>query len=285
MKRHTFAGIVYMLLANTIFAGADAELVGPNTPAGPSQNPRLCVPAAGNVFFHGLLNTDKASGPAAPILYPAPNLAGFLAAIATQGVIVGSAISAQKMKQKSEADNVLNPYEEVLSRFTLNDLYLRCVGTEIGRSQKIGIEDKQHPEHGLHIEASPSFAMTQDEKAIILTNEVIVRGSTEAAPILFQGTIKVVPKPAVADDIKIYWNSEDGENLKRLSAELFADSLYAALDLSRTSKFVTADTFKTLRYQEGSSLKFERGQLISESCDRIIMKTLRGAILVVPGSC
>lgn len=283
MRWPTLAMGAYIIFSNAAIAEGETDLPV-SVAAADAASPRLCVPAAGSVSFHGLLNTDKAGGPGAPIMYPAPNMAGLLAAIATHGIIVESAKSAEKARMKTEADRVLEPYEPVLSRFTIDDLYRRCVDTDLGRSEKILIEEKPGISTGIRIEANPSFTMTQDEKAIILTNDVTVRGAEQGMPVLFQGSIRVVPKPVNSGDIKTYWSGNEGTNLKKQSAELLANSLFVALQLSKSS-FGTTDIFKTFRYQEGDSRKFERGQLISEGCERTIIKTLRGNILVFPGEC
>ena len=49
-----------------------------------------------NVVFHGVVSFDKAGGPGAQFLNPAPNLAGMVAAVLTHGIIVESSKSAQK---------------------------------------------------------------------------------------------------------------------------------------------------------------------------------------------
>lgn len=228
---------------------------------------------------------DKAGGPNTQLMYPAPNLAGFIAAIATHAVLVGNEKSSQKQKILAEADYVLSPYQSVLGLFTLEDLFKRCTMKNGKRQITLTTVEKSQADIGPIVEASPSYSMTQDQKAILLSNDIVLRGVKEGSSNFFKGTIKVVSKPAPDGDMPEYWMHSEGENLKNVSARLLADSIDVAFQLSGNQDSSSTAPFRTFRYPEGGSEKMERGQAISESCEQIILKTLRGEILVVPGRC
>lgn len=43
-----------------------------------------------------------------------------------------------------------------------------------------------------------------------------------------------------------------------------------------------ADRQKTFRYFQGGEKKFERGNLVKDDCDRLIIRNLRGGLISIP---
>jgi hypothetical protein len=44
------------------------------------------------------------------------------------------------------------------------------------------------------------------------------------------------------------------------------------------------EPFRTVRYQEGSVERMERAQVIREACGQVVLRTLRGNLMAVPGA-
>ena len=78
------------------------------------------------------------------------------------------------------------------------------------------------------------------------------------------------------------WLADQGKRLKEISAWLFSESLKIAMSAAYSGADTTEQPVRTIRYFEGSAEKMERAQVISEQCGRMVIKTLRGALMSVP---
>lgn len=234
------------------------------------------------VPYKGVVSFDKAGQGAAGMLYPAPNALGFLAGIITHGLIVESAKNSQKEKMRSSADQVLVPYQSVLSKFTSRELMQRGLKIVLLGGDKALTDNSESFEPGWLIKATPEFSIAQDQTAIILDNMITIEtlGSLPAATI--QNHIRVVSTSRDEPNITNFWIENEGGKLKEESAALFAQSLEIALHAMRYSSVETNKPFITFRYSEGQVEKMERGQLLYKTCDHIVIKNLRGWLMSIP---
>lgn len=219
------------------------------------------------------------------MLYPAPNAIGLFAAVLTRGLLVESAKQDQKKKFQSEADKVLLPYLETLSQYTSKDLMRRGLEmTSIGGHKEL-LDEKAAPQGEWLISSVPLFSFTQDQRAIVLDNVVSIAKSAMPEVPAFQGAIRVVSPAKRDDDLAKFWTANQGERLKSETAGLFAESLDIALAEVVGSFEKAASNFRTVRYFEGDTEKIERAQIVSERCDRLVLRTLRGSLMSVPAIC
>lgn len=96
----------------------------------------------------------------------------------------------------------------------------------------------------------------------------------------FARSIRIVSH-AVAppgEDGELPWLANDGLRLIEESERLLAD---IAIRDSESAPEATP-LHKTIRYPEGGIERMERGELVSEECDRKLIRTLRGGLLSVP---
>jgi hypothetical protein len=126
------------------------------------------------------------------------------------------------------------------------------------------------------------YSLTQDQRAIVLDNTVAFYPEGGSKAPVYQNTVRVVSQPRTEEDLAAYWSGEDGEKLKAEASALLAESLRIALAETRRGEADAALVQKTFRYPEGSSERIERAGMVSESCDRLVLKTLRGWMLSVP---
>lgn len=135
------------------------------------------------------------------------------------------------------------------------------------------------------LESTPIFYISQDHSTIILENIVMVHkpGTPEAVP--SKCVIKVVSRPQEGPEPTERWIANQGEQLKAESADLLAESFNLALSSITDESSYANNAYKTVRYHEGDTEKMVRGQLITESCERVIVKTLRGIFLSAPRRC
>lgn len=236
----------------------------------------LRLPKDDRVAFRGVLSLDGAGLPNHQLLYPAPNAVGLLAAVLTHSLISGSAQESQKNKLQEEADAVLVPYRGILDSFGAEELMRRSLvlmsapGTR--RLAPSGVEAPGA------LDTGAQFYMTQDQKAVILDNVIV--GLKSAAPVPAPLVVRVVSDPRPEQNIQEHWSADNGERLKSEAARLFADSLQVAL--RHGSQSVDAIAQRTVRYMEGGGEKMERAHVVSRTCTRVVMISLRGALMSVP---
>lgn len=256
------------------------------------------VPQAATVPFRGMVNADRAGMAGGPVLYPAPGLAGFLAAIATHGVLVESSRSSEKSRQQVEADRVLEPYARTLSELSHGDLLERALAGLNLPPGAARLAAADATPTGWVLESLPTFTMSQDRSALVLDNAVVVYAADQVKTPRLQTLVRVVSHlrkpaetpampaslaPAASDAGKVTFAapSDDGQ-VVRDSVDLMATSLRVVLDeLARDGAPAEAKP-RTFRYREGATARMERGQLVQYRCDRLVIRTLRGWLMSVP---
>lgn len=243
----------------------------------------LRVPDADGISFQGQANRDGAGGGTAQIMYPAPNMAGFIAALVTHGLINESSKTAERQRIQEQANRILEPYAEILSTLSYRALIEHASGKIDKASSPELIGSADSSSRTWIMEVTPLYVMTPDQRAIILDNtvRVFVNGSKNPS---YARVIRVVSPPLAAtseEAIIKAWKDDDGARIRGASSDLLAESLKIALfDVSSTQ---TADErHRTFRYREGGFERIERAQLVSEQCDRQVLRTLRGWLLSIP---
>jgi hypothetical protein len=232
-------------------------------------DPGIRLPKDERVAFQGVVSFDNAGSSSNAMLYPVP-LAGLPAALLTHGLLIESEKDRQKEKLRKAADKVLDPLAPVLSAFKHPELLERALP-----------KMTQRLVDGTFIESAPVFFMTQDQSAIIVDNAVSIYASSAAQKPKYQNAIRAVSRAHEGDDLAALWTAENGERLKDQSASLFAESLDVAL-AHAFGGAAGANAHRTIRYMEGRSEKMERAQILSQSCDRLVLRTLRDSLMSVP---
>jgi hypothetical protein len=287
--------VCVQVLAGAACAGA----VEDGVPAAESSGPlriealELRVPKDRLVSFSGVVSYDAAGGRPGYMAYPAPDPISAVAGLVTHGVIVGFQRKHEKSQIREAANEVLAPYEAVLERFTNADLMRRALDAlEIeGNKALISATDAAVP--GVLVECRPAFFMTQDGRALVLENSIVVRrieakavtkGAASVVATANPTTVKVVgsPLPEADSNIEAYWMAEEGDALQTASVNLLRDSLILALQDVHGPAAAYAADFRTVRYREGGAEKIERARILNESNSRLVLRNLRGWILSVP---
>ena len=242
----------------------------------------LRLPPQETVVFRGALVSDGGNAGAYPGLYPAPNLAGLFAAVITHAVVADSAQARQRQQAQDAADRVLTAYRAVIAGYRHQDLMQRALDKlpDGGRGRKIVPADDKPG--GWVVDSVPLFTMTQDQQALIVDNAIAVHapGAAPDKP-AYQNVIRVVSRPHGHDNPDAYWNEADGAALKDQAALLLALSF----DVARADAAELLGQGappRTFRYAEGASERIERAQLVSEQCNRIVIRNLRGWLMSVP---
>lgn len=244
----------------------------------------LRLPQDGHVAYRGVASFDEAGTGTSSFLYPAPNAAGLLVGVLTHGLLVDSAKKKQKDNLQAAADNVLSPYRVVLDNFNYRDLMRRAVEKTLAGTNAKLIEYADNPGHEMIVEIVPIFSLTQDQKTIVLDNTIVIHMAGNVPIATYQNTARVISTPRDADDLAAFWTANDGEKLKDESAQLVAESIDIAFRCAATGVGQGGEAYRTVRYREGSAEKFERAQVLSNHCGRLLIRTLRGTLMSVPAS-
>lgn len=240
----------------------------------------LQLPAEEVVAFDGMVSYDKAGSDPYAMQYAAPNAAGFLAGLLAHALVSGSMQESERRKLREKANEVLLPYQAILADFRYPQLLADASAKIATQCSKKVLTSAQSPEDGeVVVEAHPVFSLTQDQSALVLNNWVKIRVANGTAS--YQNLLRVISGGRTLEQPVKFWGDEQGRNLKAESARLFAQSIDMALadwrDADKKEK-----AFRTVRYREGGSEKMERAQVLSEQCNQIVMRNLRGNLMSVP---
>ncbi len=213
------------------------------------------------------------------MLYPAGSPEVFIGAVLAHFFTAESIKNSQKQSLQDEADKVLNPYNEDIENFSNTALLETSLS-------KVKVRNLVHIDGTTTewiMESTPVFFMSQDESTLRLNNFLKVYSESTKDEPIYTNLIEIVSLPFDRDS-RDYWNQEVGGELKlfSVSSDLFADSIDIAIfDLENV--MVNDDSQEqTIKYYLAGSEQYERGTLISESCQRLTIRTLRGWIKSVP---
>lgn len=287
----TRAGLLAGLLLGAALAlpccAADLVEAGVVSRVVPDQTDWLVrTPAEEKVGYRGVVSFDGAGLGGTGMMYPAPSLIGFFAAVVTHGVISSSMQDSKKSKIQAEADKVLVLYQPTLDTITHRELLLQGLAKARRGASKKPVQAGEAIGASWVIETAPIFSVTQDERALVIDNAITIRAPDAPDAVLYQNVVRVVSQPRppadAASPLLAFWTANEGRMLKQESADLFAQSLDAVLVELAKGPEASPAPHRTVRYLEGGLEKIERASLAEERCDRLVLKTLRGWLMSVP---
>ena len=237
------------------------------------------------VAFHGVVSFDDAGLGAGQILY-AGGPVGLLAGVVTHALISNARRDRQREEIKATADLVLEPYADAVAHFRQQDFLERSFAVMTTTGDKLIEPGGAVSGDAWLVEYAPVFLMNQDRRALVLDNVVSIRRAAAPGEAGYRNTIRVVSLPRPADDVDAYWGFDHSANLQAESARLLALSFDVALAEARRtpSPSGSAPIQRTLRYRLGADERMERAELLVQSCERVVMRTLRGWVLSVPAA-
>jgi len=240
------------------------------------------LPKEQAVSYKGIADFDGAGAGALNMLYPAPNAAGALVAVLTHAVIADSAQSRQRRELQEAADRVLDRYRSTLARFTHDELITRAL-RQPGSSSDVRAFIDQDGGSGAALVVDPAvvFYMTQDQRALVLYAAFAIRDAAQRGDAR-NYTVRVVGHPQQLNDALVFWTADDGAELRQESALLLAQALDLALSEARAPRSSPEGRERTFRYPEGTVERMERASLVSETCERAVIRTLRGELMSIP---
>ncbi len=289
MMRITLAGIMFAALVPVLMA-APAMALEPA--AAQTHDWAVRLPNEIKVEFRGVLSNESTSGNGGAMLYPAPHIAGFVAALVTHGLLNSVTRKREESALQTAANQVLDPYRGIIGDFRYDELFQLALEQMLIQKQKykdgkvrIAVPGEAPSADWMFI-TEPVFSMTQDQRALVLDSAVVVYAPNAPAAPFYQNALRVVSAPIASDDPLVFWSEQKGQNLKTTNAQLVAMALeLAAAEVNSVTpkqSDMGGKNHRTVRYTHGKSEKMERAELLRVSCDRAVMKTLRGGVMSVP---
>jgi len=243
----------------------------------------LRIPREEKVSLAAIPNDDTVKGEPGSMLYYGPPAAALLGVVA-HGLIESHRQAKEKKNRNSMVDIVLVPYQPTLSRLTNSELMrLALQGlTTRGEKSLIGFSEPAGP--GWLIECSPKFFMTQDARALVLENSIVIHSPAASSPATFKNVVAVVgrPRERVGPDSENTWMIQEGGMLKAEIVDLTRESVDLALGELHGEFDGHAADYHTVRFAQGGAEKMERAQILKQTPQRVVLKTLRGWIMSVP---
>lgn len=200
--------------------------------------------------------------------------------------LIGQAIGTNSAKNKryeaakNEADKILEPYSEQLLKFDHGELW-HGLDKSAFTSPVHAFSDNQDRINATIIEIKPEFILTQNQKALILENNVSVYNESTPDLILYQNRYIIVSDSVDNEVIGNYWSDEEYQPFKSVGLELFNASIQL-VNKTINQSISAKEAQRTHRYLLGEQKQFERGSLVRESCDRLTIKNLHGHIVNAP---
>ncbi len=288
-KKIATLALVAGLATTQAHAAVLAEGVRLNvTPAQAAQTQDWAVrlPNETNLQFRGVLGNESAGGSGSAMLYPAPNVAGLVAALVTHGLLNSATRKREATLAQEAANKVLDPYRGLIGDLRHDDMLQLALAQRRANGKSRVAVPGEAPGADWMFVVEPVFSMTQDQNALLLDIAVVVYAPNAPAAPAYQNALRVVSAPIASDDPLVFWSENKGQNLKVVSAQLMAMALeLAANEADKSSpKEVesNATNQRTMRYLQGKSERIERAELLRVTCDRAVIKTLRGGLMWVP---
>lgn len=238
------------------------------------------LPKSEKVEVRGAISFDNAGAGSNAMMYPVPGIAGLFAAVLAHAVVVNSVRGSEKSRIQVEADKVLVPYQETLNGWSMRDLVRQALDKSTAGGSRVLIEAST-VESGWVVESVPVFVLTQDQRALILENSIVVFAPGAPAAPVYQNLVRVVSAPQAAEEGAAEWNADQGKRFKDVGADLLGRSYDLALqDVGRAA--VADVPQRTYRFAEGGTERMERAQLVESRCEMTVVRTLRGWLLAFP---
>ena len=206
---------------------------------------------------------------------------GLVAGLVTHGLLVDVIHRKQESAARAASDKVLEPYRELIERLTHQDLFSRALNQLSPDGSRHLLPDGIIDGSKWLVESAPLFLVPGDQRALILDN--VVTMSKPDGTVAYQSPIRVVSTAREAADMVAHWTAAEGEKLREAVAGMLAESIAIALaQADGVSVSESNSPQRSFRYRLGGERKLERGSLIQERCDRIVVRTLRGGLLSIP---
>jgi hypothetical protein len=215
---------------------------------------------------------------------------------AARGVAADQEQQSAARKRQMQADEVLAPLRGAIETIDADSLWLATIdqlararsttallGADIPGTRLAATDAAPHPQAWV-VSLVPRFMLTARLDNLIVDAVIELQAPGQAEAQASKLAVRVISAPGRAGDA---WKAADGKALKAEAATLLAHAVEIALWQAQNTQQVpqpaTAEPpQRTHRYPLADELRAERGQLLREGCARLLIRTLRKALLSVP---
>jgi len=227
--------------------------------------------------FRGVLNKDGAGMGDGQILYPAPNVAGFFAAILTHAAVSSVVRDAEMRKLQKNADRVLAPYAAAIEGLSADELLTRTRAALLPEDLAV-----RRGWVNANLELFPVFLMTQDRRAVLLDVVAQLHDGASGVPRPLGMRVVSTPRNAASAE-QDEWTSAESNALKQVCVELLAMAVRHLLDRADPNRPPPmASVERTVRFAEGGAQRMERSRVLEQRCGRALLLTLSDTLMSVP---
>lgn len=220
--------------------------------------------------FHGELNVDQGAAGGGAMMYPAPNLVGFLAAVLTHAALVEGSKSAQRDRALAEADQSLQPLTPTLEALSPAAL-----------SEAVTLVLSPTSDPAWRVEVAPVYVFSRDLRSLSVESHLLLRRAA-ADEVLARTAVRATAAPLAAEHVPAGWTDNDGQTLRSTAAQLLVQAVSAGLrSLAGEWDQGTAPQ-RTVRYPFGGGERIERVQVLESRCEGAVVRHLRGDLMVIP---
>ncbi len=223
------------------------------------------------VDFRGEFNRKQMNANGAILYSGDAGAGGLVAQLFVHAVINNSAQNSHLNAQQVSANMVLEPIKNILDKFIQADLL----------DENSDFIDSRNNDTDFYIESMPIFFLSQDLRHIILKNKIKVTFLDNKKPI-YENLIEVISPPLANKPSVEKIQDNGGAAFKEFAKDLFQHSLsLVVLDLKNklTSEI---EKEKSHKFYQGDNLRVERGQVVYQFNDMVVIKNLRGWLIAYP---
>lgn len=255
------------------------------------ENAQLYVKVPeGIATFIGKAPDYRGKTQSSAMLYPAITPVDFFASVLAHAAVSESVRNSHKNSLQSTADRVIEPYRAYSDSLKNKNLVNQLKEIALSRGFTLNKYENSQHDDDLILDITPIYLLNKTEETLILRNQFLVykkkyqskKGKQKR--LLFQNQIEVLSGATIQGSAQEYWLNNDGENLKNEMNQLFSESLNLIAERISSTAKDTNVKYKNYRYNDGDSIVFERAIALSENCEKVIFKTLRGWLKSIPAS-
>ena len=217
---------------------------------------------------------------------------------AARGVAADQEQQSAAIKRQAQADEVLVPLRSAIGAIDAEALW-QATAAQLARassstallsanipSTRLAANDAAPPQSWV-VSMAPRFMLTAKLDHLIVDAVIQLQAPGQAEAQASKLAVRVISAPGRTGDgagAGDAWKAADGKALKAEAATLLAHAVEIALwQAQNAQQPATAEPpQRTHRYPLAEELRAERGQLLREGCGRLLIRTLRKALLSVP---
>lgn len=203
--------------------------------------------------------------------YYVSSVEGAVAQVITHAIL-NSNLQKDKLAQNQvEANKILIPIKTSLHGLTHQTLVHQSDAYTFGTN--VSTYDE------ILISSHPIFFISQDFKSITLKHHITAQ---DHGKILYENMVEVIPAKFKLQNLEKELQNNELSTLKNLSQELYKDSLKLAIEDMKGQFKINKNQQKTYSFEYNGQPRFERGTWVKNDNNNIVIKNLRGWLIVFP---